>query len=188
VHNCVDILSSVGVAFLLLTFREEHKWYTSNCIICKTWRCFESDDVSDETTASVFTVEELGEVVGLCFADCFTLVACLAHTSILKMEAVGFSETSVNFTGLHDAISQKTILFALSAMRASDPCWRPMLISYKVACHRSWIRASASLRTREKQKHKNSTSTHVTSGGVICTRTGAGLHIISVHYYTYLAP
>jgi hypothetical protein len=39
------------------------------------------------------------------FAACFTLVSCLSYFSILKMEAICFSETSVTFSGLHNIIS-----------------------------------------------------------------------------------
>jgi hypothetical protein len=43
----------------------------------------------------------------------FKLVSCLLYSSTLKREAICYSETSVNFNGVHGVISQKTELFII---------------------------------------------------------------------------
>jgi hypothetical protein len=50
----------------------------------------------------------------------FMLVSCLAYSSTLKMEATCFSETSVDFQGLHGVIFQKIELFITTAVRTSN--------------------------------------------------------------------
>jgi hypothetical protein len=40
-------------------------------------------------------------------AICLSLLSCLALTSFLKMEAIYFTETSIDFKGLHDFLPQK---------------------------------------------------------------------------------
>jgi hypothetical protein len=47
----------------------------------------------------------------------FTLVSCLAYSSILKMETTCSSETSIYFNGLHGVISQKKQLFKAVNLR-----------------------------------------------------------------------
>jgi hypothetical protein len=46
-------------------------------------------------------------VIAAAAATCFTLVSSLAYSSILKLEAICFSETSVNFSRLHGVIFHK---------------------------------------------------------------------------------
>jgi hypothetical protein len=46
-------------------------------------------------------------------ATCFTLVSCLAYSSMHRMEATCSSVTSVDFNRLHGVISQKIELFCL---------------------------------------------------------------------------
>jgi hypothetical protein len=45
------------------------------------------------------------------YVGCFTLVSCLAYSSILKMESTFSSETSLISNGMHGIISQKLKLF-----------------------------------------------------------------------------
>jgi hypothetical protein len=42
-------------------------------------------------------------------------------SSILKMEAICFSESSAELDGLHGVISQKMILFITTAVKTSNP-------------------------------------------------------------------
>jgi hypothetical protein len=44
----------------------------------------------------------------------FVLVSCLAYSSTLKMEAICFSEISVDIHGLHDIISPNTEISTLA--------------------------------------------------------------------------
>lgn len=54
------------------------------------------------------------------FAVCFTLVAFLAYSSTLEMDAILSSEMSVDFKGLHGIISQKKQFFITTVLRTSN--------------------------------------------------------------------
>jgi hypothetical protein len=55
----------------------------------------------------------------VCLPPAFTLVSCSAYFSTLKMEALCSSETSVD-NGLYVDISQKMVLFIITAVRTSN--------------------------------------------------------------------
>jgi hypothetical protein len=52
---------------------------------------------------------------------CFRGACCLHYQGdVLVMEAASFPETSVNFTRLHGATKQKTVIFIPAAVRTSS--------------------------------------------------------------------
>jgi hypothetical protein len=54
----------------------------------------------------------------------FTVVSYSAYFSTVKLELICSSETSVDFSGLHGVIPQKTVLFITTAVRTSNPTSR----------------------------------------------------------------
>jgi hypothetical protein len=54
-------------------------------------------------------------------ATSFLLVSSLVHSFTLKMEAVHFSEISVNFYQTTKHYLQRTVLFTVTTMRTSNP-------------------------------------------------------------------
>jgi hypothetical protein len=60
----------------------------------------------------------------VCIPPAFTMVSCLAYSSIVKMEAIFPPKRRLAFNGLHDIMSQKIVRFITTAERTSNPTRR----------------------------------------------------------------